>query len=42
MIGHGKIEPEQADDRPDQSLGLTQSKAEHGACVSAVAIARAE
>jgi hypothetical protein len=31
MIGHGEIEPERADDRPDETLGLAHSKAEHGA-----------
>jgi hypothetical protein len=31
VIGDGEIEPEQADDRPDQTLGLTQGEAEYGA-----------
>ena len=31
VVGHGELEPEQADDRPDQTLGLAQGEAEHGA-----------
>ena len=31
MIRQGEIETEQADDRPDQSFGLAQRQAEHGA-----------
>ena len=31
MVGHGEIETEQADDRPDQTFGLAQREAEHGA-----------
>jgi hypothetical protein len=39
---HSEIEPQQADDRPDQTFGLAQGKAEYGRRVSAVVIARAE
>ena len=42
MIGHGEIRPEQPDDRPDQTLGLTQGKGNTARRVSAVAIARAD
>ena len=30
MVRHGKIEPEQVEDRADQPFGLAQGQAEHG------------
>ena len=30
VVGHGQVEPEQAEDRADQALGLAQGQAEHG------------
>src|SRR3954462_4199485 len=30
VVGHGEVEPEQADDRADQPLGLAVGEAEHG------------